>query len=249
MGKLLEAGADPVWIDVDGASALHKAAFNNHVDCAKRLLEGSGAKSRSATSLLNLADRFGSTPLHKAAYNGAVDSLKLMLAMGASVAISDAHGLTPLHLAAYRGQADAVSVLLGSSKCPIDIQTDTTQESALHCAARKGHAACVQKLVDAGANVTARNANGLTPLQLAEQEQHAAVVAILKQHVNSNQMAPVPATAPASSSVGDGGGRMEAVTNVEKDKGEAGDGEPDADDNLNGDGGPPPPAKVSLLFE
>jgi ankyrin repeat protein len=155
MDKLLKAGADPSSVDVDGASSLHKAAFNNHTECVQRLLD-------KDPSQLNLADRFGSTPLHKAAYNNALESLKLLLSRGASVAVSDAHGLTPLHLAAYRGQLGAVIELLGSSRCPIDMQTESSQETALHCAARKGQTACAQRLVDAGANVALTNAAGLT---------------------------------------------------------------------------------------
>lgn len=48
--KLLLAGARIDVVDVDGATALHKAAFKNHNDCLALLL-GGGVRSLSCPAI------------------------------------------------------------------------------------------------------------------------------------------------------------------------------------------------------
>ena len=55
------------------------------------------------------------------------------------------------------------------NRCPkiIDVQ-DVDGQTALHVAATNGNLACVKILLDAGADSTLRDVEGLTPLQQAE---------------------------------------------------------------------------------
>ncbi|KAG8262783.1 hypothetical protein J6590_046201 [Homalodisca vitripennis] len=55
-------------------------------------------------------------------------------------------------------------------------------ESALHAAAMFGHLSIVKLLLHAGANPGLRNADGVTPAQLAASSRHNHVVEYLKLH-------------------------------------------------------------------
>ncbi|MBM3265484.1 MAG: ankyrin repeat domain-containing protein [candidate division Zixibacteria bacterium] len=62
---------------------------------------------------------------------------------------------------------------------------DTDDSTALHCAAWKGHLSAVTFLLDAGADVNARNQNdhwGDTPLHAAAHANQAAIVKKLIDH-------------------------------------------------------------------
>ena len=77
-------------------------------------------------------------------------------------------GWTPLHLAAFFGRDDAVRLLI-DHLAPLDANsTNALRNAPLH-AALAGHTlpVLVRRLVFAGADVTARDAHGNTPLHLA----------------------------------------------------------------------------------
>jgi hypothetical protein len=97
-------------------------------------------------------------------------------------------GATPLHLAAAGGHQRAVAVLLGFSGAE---HTDTTTplsdpnaldnnlQTPLHLAAAAGCEPVVQMLLDAGAHVRSKAANGWTPLHVAGCAGHDGVVKLL----------------------------------------------------------------------
>jgi ankyrin repeat protein len=63
-------GADINICDVDRDSALHQAAFSNHVEIIKFLLD-----KGMCVDLTNTED---STPLHLSAFNGNLEATKLL---------------------------------------------------------------------------------------------------------------------------------------------------------------------------
>lgn len=77
-------------------------------------------------------------------------------------------GWTPLHLAAFFGHEDAVALLIDHG-APLDAHsTNATRNTPLHAAiAGANRPAIVRRLVFAGADVTARGAQHITPLHLA----------------------------------------------------------------------------------
>jgi ankyrin repeat protein len=56
----------------------------------------------------------------------------------------------------------------------------------LTCAARNGDAEIVQKLIDNGADIEAKDSKGRTPLYYAKSSRHAEVLHMLLERSNTN---------------------------------------------------------------
>jgi uncharacterized protein len=89
-------------------------------------------------------------------------------------------GWTPLHLAAFFGQDDAVALLIDHG-APLDAHsTNATRNTPLHAAlAGLTRPGVVRRLIFAGADVSARGAQHLTPLHLAASRGDAALCDLL----------------------------------------------------------------------
>jgi ankyrin repeat protein len=106
--------------------------------------------------------------IHKAAKDGDTDEVAALLSMDNRLTRThDEDGWTPLHLAAHYGHADTVALLLHNN-APVDIRsTNQMTNTPLHAAlaGRRGDVARV--LIDAGADVNARQHGGWVPLHSA----------------------------------------------------------------------------------
>ena len=81
-----------------------------------------------------------------------------------------ADGFTALHLAAFFGQEDAAKVLLERGAEPnVVARNATIVVTPLHSAAAGAHAAIVKLLLEAGADPNARQPDGFTALDAAQQ--------------------------------------------------------------------------------
>ncbi|CAO2837046.1 unnamed protein product [Amaranthus hypochondriacus] len=141
--------------DAEGETPLIHAARQGHNATVKYLLEH-GADSSIASDL-------GATALHHAAGIGNVELIRLLLSKGALVDSQSDSG-TPLIWAAGHGQTDAVEVLLEHHANP-NSETDENITPLLSAVAA-GSLACLEKLIQAGANVNII-AGGTTPLHIA----------------------------------------------------------------------------------
>lgn len=72
-----------------------------------------------------------------------------------------------------------MDLLLNTLKVNTDVQ-DYNGDTALHDAARFGHAGVVKHLVDARANTQAKNREGQTPLDVAIEYAKPKVIAVLR---------------------------------------------------------------------
>ena len=100
----------------------------------------------------------------------------------ASATSSSTTSKEQLFKAAEDGDRSTLQALLAAST-PVDLESKHfwDDQTALHAAARQGHAACVSLLLQAGAKLGGAATNdGSTPLARARRYGHATVVAILQ---------------------------------------------------------------------
>jgi len=186
---LLRGGADIEAGNLHGKTALHESVRLGMNETEKILL--------SAGANLEARDLFGITPLIDAVQSGLAATVERLLDDGASIGVRDNEGLTPLHLAVGAGRKDIVRILLlkGASihagnakgetpltlalagglnivellltKDRINAPNDIGEEP-LHLAIKFGASeGIISRMVDLGADLSASDAQGNTPLHLA----------------------------------------------------------------------------------
>lgn len=175
---LIQGGADEVETDFayfqdavssrnidtrfdDNQTALHYAAIMNHQAIAQYLLE-KGAKT-------DLQDSSGATPLHEAVRYGNLEIAKMLLDSGANVNAQDNLGKSPVMVIMPREKMGATYKLLAAYKADLT-QKDMFGDTVLH-AATMMHApsSVLSLLVSNGADVDAKNKEGVTPFEIAIQ--------------------------------------------------------------------------------
>ena len=128
-----------------------------------------------------------SASLHELVRRGDYDSLLARLNGGADV--EEVHGdYTPLGLASQQGRADMVKLLIERG-ANLNVQLNTRGVpwsgggwTPLHHAVARDHRRVASLLLEAGADVSARNDSGRTPLDLASGYQRHAMRELLWQY-------------------------------------------------------------------
>lgn len=163
VSALLEAGADVDLANNNGDTPLILASLNGHGHIVEKLLR--------AGANVSAVDQFGSCALFYASRQGHCGLVDALLAAGADVNHSR---VTALLIAARFGHASAVAKLLAAGADVTAVDDDGN--TALHrCALETtpgavyggGIGEVVELLIKACADTTAKNNDGLTPLQLA----------------------------------------------------------------------------------
>jgi ankyrin repeat protein len=178
--------------------ALIHAAQQGDLEMARALLDANPA-------LASAADPDGRTPLMAAIYGRQIAMVALLRERGARPTIHEAaalgdlaalnaalaqnpeaarvysfDGWTALHLAAHFGQVAAARALLAAGANIAAHSWNGLDNEPLHAAAAiRGNVAMVAMLLDAGAQVNARQHGGFTPLHQAAQNGDAEMVALL----------------------------------------------------------------------
>jgi ankyrin repeat protein len=186
---LLARGADVNAAAKTGRTALFVAAMDENGGPVVRLLLSKGAS-------LTTKDAFGNTLLTAAAVGNDLDTMRLALDAGVDPSASGVTGVTPLFVSAYHANLAAVRLLL-SKGARVDAVADKPvlfplddpksgpialrKATPLMIASAVGSADVVKALVDAGANVNAKDGRGMTPLMfaIAKNQQDPAVVRLL----------------------------------------------------------------------
>ncbi len=137
---LLNKGADVETKNSDGITPLMAAAFNNHLEIMKLLLEREANVNVMANgvSLLMVSSTMGQTPV-----------VKLLLEWEADANAKDSSGVTSLMAASYEGHFDVVKLLI-ENKADIHAKSKDG-DSALLAATAKGHTKIVELLKAQGA--------------------------------------------------------------------------------------------------
>jgi ankyrin repeat protein len=187
VARLLRAAENPIFAAVQ----------EGDVDAVRRLLD-------KDPLLLSRRDvEFSGTPLHWAAAKGQEAIVSLLLARGADASAINRQGETPLRVAqrthqtsvvallkpvdaditsaARSGDLVAVQEIVARDASLVNRRDATFGATPLHWAAIKGHAEVVTYLLSVGADPTATNSAGETPLQVARRARRSEVVAILSE--------------------------------------------------------------------
>lgn len=172
---LLAKGADPDARDPAGRTPAHVAAFASH-DAALRALAMAGADMNALED-----DRYDVLTIAAVADDPALVSLALELGNRPDL-ITSVYDGTALIAAAHLGHHDVVRRLIAGG-APLD-HVNNLGWTALIEAVILGdggpdHVLTVQYLVDAGADVTIPDRDGITPLQHAESRQYQRIVDII----------------------------------------------------------------------
>jgi ankyrin repeat protein len=202
---LLNEKANPNIICRCGTSCVSKAAENGDIGILDLLLEsGASWKTRNmdgetpkdlavrnghqiARSRFELYEIDRLRSFLKSTKNGAVGEMEKLIKNGVDPNARDAAGNLALDLAAQTGQIEAARFLLydtNISAAPTSVRARVENARAitpLHWAAKYGHDAVVELLLEAGARVDAPDRDGMTPLhRAAEKGAERAVKAMLK---------------------------------------------------------------------
>ncbi|KAL8731164.1 MAG: hypothetical protein Q9166_003571 [cf. Caloplaca sp. 2 TL-2023] len=178
---LLSFGADVLYRGKYMKTAVHWAAYTNHLECL-RILTDWGAD-------LNLHDATGRTPLHLATSHGNLDCMKFLLDKGADLEAVDSSFSSPLIHAAEAGNLEALKFLIGMG-AKVDVQTVDAGMTALRFALMRLNEPMVMALLAAGANTNQRTSQSWwsTPLHVTffmtedPRETRRSIVEALLQH-------------------------------------------------------------------
>jgi ankyrin repeat protein len=194
--SLLANNAEVNARNSNGDTPLHDAVLKSHKQVAELLLNN-GAE-------VNAKNQDGIMPLYMAARSGNKYVTKLLLTHGADVNAKDNNGRAPLHIAAHKGHKHVAELLL-AHKAEVNVR-DKSGFTPLHYAAwwsflevaevllskknieaqiKAGHKACsdvAELLLGKGAEVNAKNQDGITPLYMAARSGNKYVTKLLLAH-------------------------------------------------------------------
>jgi ankyrin repeat protein len=164
-GDVAALSLHPELVNVrhDGATALHFAAINGRLDAVRWLLDHGAA-------LDGVDDQFAMTPAAWANEKGRRAMVDFLLAQGASI--------RPFEAAAF-GKLDRLQAFAAAD--PSILTQQHEWGTVLHTACIWGQIEILEWLISQGANITQISPQGLTPLQIAQNQakdgrSHAPIV-------------------------------------------------------------------------
>ncbi len=130
---------------------------------------------------VNAADASGDIPLIMAAYLGHTEITRLLLEASADVgAVDSGMKATALHAAAYAGRSEPARLLIQYGVA-IDAQGPYNGYTALHDAIWQNNVETARVIIEAGADLTLRNQEGQTPLEMAKARGRKQIVTLIEQ--------------------------------------------------------------------
>lgn len=139
-----------------------------------------------STANLDVRDATGSTALHIAAGRGYSSIVEELIKQNASKSLEDANGSYPLHRAVRRGNYEIVSLLLNpSTDLEIINKPDKYKFTSVHVACQLGWRRCLAVLLDHKASLLNDSGASETPVGLAIENGHIAIVRMLLNHDQS----------------------------------------------------------------
>lgn len=158
---LLDRGADLASRNNDDRNVLHMAVLSKNADVLQLLLS-----VKDSDRLINRKDCDGDTPLHHAARNAFLDIVQILLKHGARASAKNSSEETTLHAACRYNFPNVVREIVRQDARLVN-ETDMHWNTPLHAAAQGGFSETAAILVEAGADLEAKNYYEWTPLTVA----------------------------------------------------------------------------------
>ncbi|KAJ7808310.1 ankyrin repeat-containing domain protein [Mycena olivaceomarginata] len=143
--------------DPQNITPLHWAAINAQLPACRLLLDAGADVDALGGDLV-------ATPLQWAARGGYLYVLQLLIAHGADPTIADSQGYNALHLVTH---SSSIMPLLYLLHQPGDALSDDAGLTPLHWAVVRGNRVAIRRLVEKGAVLGAKDAEGRTPRDMA----------------------------------------------------------------------------------
>jgi ankyrin repeat protein len=138
------------------------------------------AELLAAGARTNWQNTGGWTALMIAAAEKHADTVAVLLAAKADPNVRNFYGRTALMYAASYGQDAIVEQLLAAGADPNKVPTDQTGWTALVAAAARGNTSTVELLLRRGADPSIKTRDGMTALEIAVEQGHAAAARLLR---------------------------------------------------------------------
>ncbi len=155
---LLNYRANVYLPNSDVLTPLQLAADRGHLEVVKVLLQAGADINTSNDSM---------SPLYMAAEEKRLEVVKFLLEKGADVNFQSSFNKSVLYIAVAQGHTAIVKELLRHKTLVLDAP-NFNGTTPLHLAAINGYLDIVQALVEAGANVSAKDKGGKTPFAVAK---------------------------------------------------------------------------------
>jgi uncharacterized protein len=160
-------GQDPSRLDdpeKGGLTPLMWASFCGHVEVVRSLLDKGAAVNKQSTGCL------GCTALFFASGGGRTPVVRVLVGRGADPSIVTDDGTSPLIAACGGGHLETVRCLLAHASAAATInRRDDAGKTALWQACDRGYGDVVRVLLQAGADPTIADKDGITPRAIAEE--------------------------------------------------------------------------------
>ncbi|XP_063846089.1 transient receptor potential cation channel subfamily A member 1 homolog isoform X2 [Scylla paramamosain] len=167
---LLDNDADIEAVDKDDKTAVFWCAEQGNCEALEVLLN-----DPRCADLVDESDRYDNSPLHEAARRGYYNIIDKLLAAGSRIDNKNEDEETALHVAAEAGQVKVVRELMKHYRYLVKDENENS-DTPLHLACLQGHTDVVRVLLEAGADVDARNSSLWTPLDCASAKGHVFCV-------------------------------------------------------------------------
>lgn len=158
ISKFLDIGAKTDILDTDKNTLMHVVLISKQFGIAERLL--------GSYSDINQLNVYGETCLHLAASHGPKALLEKMIEAGADVNVKDLMGQTPFHKAVMTNKVEVVEYLLQKG-ADVNALTNKKEYPILLALKRIPSLPFVKVLVRHGADLSIKDQNGLSTLELA----------------------------------------------------------------------------------